>query len=102
MYLPTRIKRKIVAKVLMPMDTKKVKDYAPMDKKDVSAKYTVLKFVSDPIFQLSNEIILYGEDRIALIMFSENEMMGLMVKSKLLYTTLVSLFDLTWKRETDG
>lgn len=101
-YLPARTKRKIMAKVLMPIDTKEVKDYAAMDKKDVVSKWTELKFVSDPIFQLSNEINLYGDDRVALMMFSENEMMGLIIKSKLLYTTLVSLFDLTWKRETDG
>jgi len=70
-----RIKRKIAAKVLMPMDTKEVKDYAPMDKKDSASKYTELRFVSDDVFQLSNEIVLYGNDRVALIMFGENEMM---------------------------
>lgn len=99
-YLPARIKRKISANVLMPIDTKEVQDYAPMNKKDFASKYTELRFVSDPIFQLSNEINLYGEDKIALMMFGEQEMMGLIIKSKLLYTTLVSLFDLTWKRES--
>ena len=101
MYLPLRIKREISAEVLMTMDMKGLKDYAPMNEKEMAANYTAVKFVSDPLFQLSNEIILYGDEKIALIMFGENEMMGLLIKSKLLYTTLVSLFDLTWRRETD-
>lgn len=50
-------------------------NYAPTDRKDTSAKWTELKFVSDPLFQLSNEINLYGDDKIALMMFGETEMM---------------------------
>ncbi|MDR0369478.1 MAG: hypothetical protein LBH96_02900 [Candidatus Peribacteria bacterium] len=74
-------------------------NYTPTDSKDNSAEWTELKFVNNPIFQLSNEIDLYGNDKIALIMFNETEMMGLLIKSKMLYTTLNSLFDLTRNRE---
>ena len=99
-YLPKRMKKKIVAQVLIPQDVEN-SSYAPMDKKDISSKWTQIKIISDPIFQVSNEINLYGNDKIALMMFHETEMMWLLIKSKMLYTTLASLFDLTWKRETD-
>ena len=100
-YLPARVKRKITAQVLMPQERENA-NYAPMDKRDTSFQRTQIRVVSNPTFQISNEINLYGEDRIALMMFNESEMMGLIIKSKLLYTTLVSLFDLTRERETDA
>ncbi|MDR2540266.1 MAG: helix-turn-helix domain-containing protein [Candidatus Peribacteria bacterium] len=100
-YLPARVKRKIKAQVLLSGGKEANVDYFPTNRADPSTKFTELRFVSDPIFSLSNEIDLYGNDKVAVMMFGETEMMGLLIKSKMLHTTLVSLFDLTWKRETD-
>ncbi len=68
------MKKKIVAQVLMPQDVENA-NYAPMDQKDTSSKWTKIKIISDPLFQISNEINLYGNDKIALMMFHETEMM---------------------------
>ncbi|MDR0650650.1 MAG: hypothetical protein LBG59_04545 [Candidatus Peribacteria bacterium] len=101
-YLPQRIKKKILAKVLVSGQPETNLNYIATNRKDTSSKYTELTYISDALFQLSNEINLYGDDKIALMMFGENEMMGLLIKSKMLYKTLNSLFDLTWKTQRNG
>ncbi|MDR0860744.1 MAG: hypothetical protein LBO09_07400 [Candidatus Peribacteria bacterium] len=100
-YLPARIKKKITAQVLLSGQKEQTLDYIPTDRKDPSTKFTQLKYVADPLFSLSNEIDLYGDDKVAVMMYGEKEMMGLLIKSKMLHKTLSSLFDLTRKRETD-
>ena len=100
-YLPQRIKRNITAKVLLSGEAKENHNYIPTNRTDNSAKYTQLKFISNPLFELSNEINLYGGDKVALIMFSEHEMKGLLIKSKQLFITLNSLFDLARNSESD-
>lgn len=100
-YLSKRIKNQIVAKVIVPENLKSQYYYPPEADKKTYSKYTELGFVSDPNFELYNEIDLYGEDKVCIVMFREHEMMGIIIKSKLLYSTLSALFDLTWKRERD-
>ncbi|MDR3168522.1 MAG: hypothetical protein LBU27_01860 [Candidatus Peribacteria bacterium] len=101
-YLPLRIKHKVVAEVLLPAKIKALPGYAPSDKKDPVSKLTKLQFVENPIFDTTNEIVLYGGNKIAIVMFEESEMMGLVIKSKTLYATLSALFDLTRERETNA
>ncbi len=64
-------------------------------------KYTQLCFVNDENFDIYNEINLYGGNKVLMVMFRSEEMIGMVVKSKLLHDTLSALFDLTWKREID-
>lgn len=53
--------------------------------------------IKDPIFKLSNEIVLYGQDKIAIFNFSQWELYGVSVRSKSLFETLKSIFLLLWK-----
>ena len=98
-FLPARLKKKISAQVILPQSLKDSIVYDPV--KDSKKKLTKIRFVSDTDFIQYNEINLYGEEKVSIVMFSENEMMGLLIKSKTLYKTFSSLFDLTRKRETD-
>lgn len=98
-YLPKRIKNQIMAKILT---SKKLSSepYCPLSLnfKDYY-RYTKFCFIQDPVFELYNEICLYAEDKIYMVMFRQEEMIGMIIKSRLLYNTLSALFDLTWKRE---
>lgn len=101
-YLPKRIKKQILAQVIVPSNLKSQYYYPPEVEKKNYSQYTQLGFVSDPAFELYNEINLYGENKVFMVMFREEEMIGIIIKSKLLYSTLSSLFDLTWKREKNA
>ncbi len=100
-YLPKRIQQKILAKVLVPWKLEAAFSYPPLIDSKKYCEYTQLGFVQDTDFDLYNEINLYGEDRVLIVMFRAEEMIGMLIKSKLLYDTLSALFDLTWKREID-
>ena len=54
-------------------------------------------FINKPIFDLSNEIIIYGADKIAILMYSTNEMSALVIKSLTLHKGLKSIFNLLWE-----
>lgn len=98
-YLSNRLQKNIHAKVIIPWALKNnIYDYAPNVDTKAYGKLTTLKFVNDKEFSLSNEINLYGEDRILMVMFGETELIWLVIKSKMLYDTLSALFDLTWKK----
>jgi HTH-type transcriptional regulator, sugar sensing transcriptional regulator len=96
-FLPKRVKAKIYAKVIVS-GGKDSKIYANKDNKNL--KETIM--ISDSLFKLDNEIVIYGTNKVSISMFSKNEMTGLIIKSKTLHDTLASLFDLTWKSHMYG
>ena len=54
-------------------------------------EYRVLDY---DFFKLYNEIDIYGKDKVSVMMFSEDEMSGLIIHSKKLHDSLKSIFDL--------
>ncbi len=52
--------------------------------------------VKDIWFDLANEIVLYGENKVALMMYETHELCGLVIESKTLYQWLKSMFNLIW------
>ena len=63
-------------------------------------KYHVTKhdslIIDDPVFDFADEIILYGKDKVALVMYATQEMCGLIIASKTLHNCLKSMFNLMW------
>ena len=53
--------------------------------------------VDDPIFDFSDEIIIYGQDKIAIVMYNTNEICGLVIRSKTMHNGIKSMFYLIWK-----
>jgi len=53
--------------------------------------------IDDPIFDFSDEIVIYGKDKVAMAMYNSNEMCGLILTSKTLHDGLKSMFNLIWK-----
>jgi sugar-specific transcriptional regulator TrmB len=46
--------------------------------------YSIL-VIGDPLFEFSNEIVLYANNKVALMMYSKNELCGLVIESHTLY-----------------
>jgi hypothetical protein len=53
--------------------------------------------IKDQIFDFSNEIIVCGGNKIAIVMYNTNELSWLMIDSKTLHNGLKSMFNLIWK-----
>jgi hypothetical protein len=92
-YIPKRVKAKVFAKVIVPY-SKDNEEYAKKDKN--SLRKTLL--VKDKMFNMESEINLYDSGKVFIAMFSKNEMSGLVIESKNLYSSLKTIFDLLWKK----
>jgi len=53
--------------------------------------------IDDPIFDIANEVIVHGKDKVSLIMYTPTEMSGLIITSKTLHNCLKSMFNLIRK-----
>lgn len=53
--------------------------------------------IKDPIFDIGNEIIVHGNNKVSILMYSTNEMCWLLVESKTLHDALRSMFNLIRK-----
>lgn len=52
--------------------------------------------VQDPIFDLANEIVVYGWDRVALLMYNTDELSAIKITSKSFHDALHSIFYTIW------
>lgn len=94
-HIKDRISNKVNAKILMPIWMKKDKWYEPNDNKK-SENLTEIKYIENEKFNFFNEIDLYDENKIWIILYGTNEMFWLLIENKSIYDMLVALFDLLW------
>ena len=90
-YLQKRKKNNIQAKILLSGDEKFDKKYLDRTKGSL-CRHTQYKYLNKNI-NISNEINLYGWDKILISAVSENEIRWAIIRSKILYDTLDSFFD---------
>ena len=96
-HLKEREKNNVKAKILMPISMKKDKWYEPNDNKKESKKHTEIKYISNANFTMNNEIDLYDENKVWIMLYGTNEMFWLLIQNKSIHDMLVSLFDLLWE-----
>lgn len=53
--------------------------------------------VDDPLFNFADEMMVYGKDKVAIVMYTSQEMCGLIVTSATLHDGLKSMFNLIRK-----
>ncbi len=94
-FLPRRIKQKIKAKVILSSHQEN-KKYAGLDKKALKESF----IIDNKLFEIANEIDLYGPGKVMFAMFTADEMSGVIIHSPKLYKTLKSIFDLIWTTQT--
>jgi hypothetical protein len=91
-FVPERIKRKILARVIAPR-SEAMDDYQTINKKS----YREMILVDREDFDFTNEIMIYGENKVAIAMFSSDEMSSIIITSHNVYKSLLSIFDLLYK-----
>ena len=60
-------------------------------------KYHEYLIVDDDIFDMANEIVIYGNDKVALLPYNKEELSAMSIRSKSFHDSLESIFDLLWK-----
>jgi HTH-type transcriptional regulator, sugar sensing transcriptional regulator len=90
-YLPQRINKKIWVRAIGPNDSA-MSGYKSQD--DIQLRKT--KLVDATAFPLQVEINIYGDSKIGIMSF--NEKIGLIIESKKIYTTLKSIFEMSWSK----
>ncbi len=91
-FLPQRIKLGIKARVISHASEKN-KEYKSIDKKTLKET----RFIKDLDFIIEHEINIYGGNRVAISMFSDEDMSALIIHSKKFHDTLLSIFNFIWK-----
>lgn len=87
-FVPRRLKIKTKTKAIMSKDNS---EYLKYHKKNHN---TII--VDKPLFNLGNEIVVFGENKVAVLMYATEEMSGLIIESQTLHDGLTSLFGLLW------
>jgi len=88
-FVPRRIAKKLFAQVIVAEDQAS-QDYKKRDKH----YYKETRVVTEQPFALSSEINLYGPNKVAIALFSSDEMSALVIHSPKLYDSLVNIFKL--------
>ena len=70
-------------------------DDRPYDEYATRNHNTVI--VPNALFPLSNEVVLYEKSKIAMMLYREDEMSGVIIESSSLFETLQSLFYMIWQ-----
>jgi sugar-specific transcriptional regulator TrmB len=92
-FIELKLKKGVVSKVIVD-DTKFSKRYKSLDL--TSNRKTVV--VKNYPLDLHSEVILYGEQKVAIIDFHK-QIYGIVIESATLYKSLEALFDYIWKTE---
>lgn len=91
-FLPQRIKLGIKAKVISHV-WEKNKTYKSMDKKMLRET----RMIKDAAFMIHHEINIYGDTKVAIAMFNNDEMSAIIIHSKKFHDSLLSIFNFIWK-----
>ena len=88
-FVPLRLKCQTKTKAIV---AKSISYYANYNK-DVHDSV----IVEDPLFEMGNEIVLYGKYKVAILSFSEGELFWIVVRSETFFRSLKNIFDLLWR-----
>lgn len=86
-FIPRRITCPTPTRAILSAD---MGGYVNYNKK----RHDAITIIDELPFDLGNEIIVYGRDKIAIIMYQSEEMMGLCISSPTLHLALKSMFNL--------
>lgn len=90
-FVPRRLKYKTKTKAIISKASLN-KEYSKYNK---SKHENVI--IDDPLFDMTNEIVVHGKDKVSIFMYSSGEMSALVISSQTLHNGLKSMFNLIWK-----
>ena len=91
-FVPQRVKHKIKAKVIC-CDSDDNKSYSKINNRNL----VDVRFIKNNLFHLSCGIDIYAKNKVSIVLFSKDEMSGVIVTSERFYDTMVSIFDFIWE-----
>lgn len=90
-FIPQRIAKGIPIKVISSNSEADI-----YYKKTEKESLREVRVIDEKIFDLAGEILLFGEDKVAIGMFGQHEMMGVIIESKHFFNSQMSLFTIIW------
>lgn len=86
-FVPFRLKYKTKTKAIISWNSKSI--YSRYNKETHESI-----IIEDEVFDMANEIVLFGISKVAILMYSSNELSWLVIDSKTLYESLKGFFNL--------
>jgi hypothetical protein len=86
------VKNKVVAKVILSDSTENRAYHKKSNK-------TFLKescIIDNPIFNIPDEVLMY-DNKVAIALYTDHDMCGLIIHSERFFLTMQSIFDLLWE-----
>lgn len=91
-FVPTRVRNKVSVQTIVSGWQGNEVYQKKLNKKTLNET----KMVKHSWFDLRGEIVMYDNDKVLFALFNKEEMSGIHIVSKQLFTTLRSIFDLIW------
>lgn len=93
-----RIQRKIPIKIIYSEDYKAYQDFDIISEEELKEKeYRENLVIQDDLFQMENDIVLYGKDRIIMTFFDKKYVSCILLKNKDMFKSLKGIFNMFWK-----
>lgn len=90
-FIPNRVKSWILALVILS-DSPENRVY---DKKSDKVLLKKSMIIDDPNFNIPDEVLIY-DDKVALSLYTDNDMCGIIIHSTKFFETMKSIFDFIW------
>ena len=88
-YAPERLKRKIIARTLVP-DNEQMHELAKSNEQSLRQ----MKFLTPNLLKVNIEIMLYGENKMSIVSFEEK--FALIIESPAIHKSFQSIFETMW------
>ncbi len=103
-YLKAKEKLEITTRGLVPDTNTDIKyNNSACKNAGVSKKtWPKLRFVSSEVFNMGSDITVYGEDKISIINFTNDKLIGIIIEDKTIHDMFKMVFNLAWKGAERG
>ena len=96
--VPRRLKFKTKTRAIIDRKSIKHKSDSYSDYHETTHETLI---IDDPFFNISNEIIIHWKDEVSIMMYWDEDLSAMIVKSQTLHDTLKSLFYLVWNNHKE-
>ncbi len=96
-YVKTKEKISITTRGIIP-DTQENREFNEIRYKDISKKiWPDMKFLKPDLFPLTGEITIYGVNKVSIVNFEKNTMVGTIIEDQAIHNIMKTIFELSWQ-----
>jgi hypothetical protein len=96
-FIPNRVKTGILAKVILS-DSPENRIYHKIPDKEILKKSIL---INNPLFTIPDEVLIY-DDKVAISLYTDRDMCGIIIHSAKFFETMESIFDLIWETQKNN